>query len=97
MSCCMSLSGVTSPVGIRKSLLFLVILLNLDTVVSVNCYRRRSAEAARAAIIAEERSKLLAEAAELADYLPPGVLRDRRELELMRQRQAAAANSQLQQ
>lgn len=52
---------------------------------------RRASEAQRASIIADERRRLLVQAADLADYLPPGVLKDRQELELMRQQAASAA------
>lgn len=47
---------------------------------------RRAEEARHAAIIAAERRKLLeaAMAADLADFLPPGVLKDKTELEFMR-------------
>jgi hypothetical protein len=38
-----------------------------------------------AAIIAEERRKLLEQAADLAEFLPPGVYKDRQELEYIRQ------------
>lgn len=37
-------------------------------------------------MVAEERRRLLEQAADLADFLPPGVLKDRSELALMRQR-----------
>lgn len=46
---------------------------------------RRAEEARHAAIIAEERRKLLEQAAELAEYLPPGVVKDRQELEFLKQ------------
>jgi hypothetical protein len=55
---------------------------------------RQAAEAARAAIIADERRKLLLQAADLAEFLPPGAVKDRQELELMRQQAAAAAKQQ---
>ncbi|WIA31853.1 hypothetical protein OEZ86_002718 [Tetradesmus obliquus] len=55
---------------------------------------RQAAEAARAAIIADERRKLLLQAADLAEFLPPGAVKDRQELELMRQHAAAAAKQQ---
>lgn len=46
----------------------------------------RRAEASRAAdIIEQERRKLLAEAAELQEYLPKGVLRDKADLEYVTQ------------
>lgn len=47
--------------------------------------RRRAEEARHAAIIAEERRKLLEQAADLAEFLPPGVYKDRQELEYIRQ------------
>lgn len=47
---------------------------------------RRAEEARRAGVVAEERRRLLEQAADLADFLPPGVLKDRSELALMRQR-----------
>lgn len=49
------------------------------------CRTRRAEEARRGAIIAEERRKLLAQAAELAEFLPPGVVKDKQELEMLRQ------------
>jgi hypothetical protein len=55
---------------------------------------RQAAEAARAAIIADERRKLLLQAADLAEFLPPGAVKDRQELELMRQHAAAATRQQ---
>jgi hypothetical protein len=49
------------------------------------CACRRAEEARHAAIIAEERRKLLEQAAELHEFLPPGVVKDKQELELLRQ------------
>lgn len=57
---------------------------------------RRAEEARHAAIIAEQRRKLLEQAEELAEFLPPGVFKDRQELETfkrttqLRQQQASS-------
>ncbi|KAG1661219.1 hypothetical protein FOA52_008264 [Chlamydomonas sp. UWO 241] len=45
----------------------------------------RANDERRLAIVEEERARLLAEAAELREYLPRGVIRDQRDLELMNQ------------
>jgi hypothetical protein len=49
------------------------------------CACRRAEEARHAAIIADERRKLLEQAAALAEYLPPGVAKDRQELDFLKQ------------
>jgi hypothetical protein len=46
---------------------------------------RRAEEARHAAIIAEQRRMLLEQAEELAEFLPPGVFKDRQELETFKQ------------
>lgn len=63
---------------------------------SVRPVCRRAEEARHAAIIAEQRRKLLEQAEELAEFLPPGVFKDKQELETfkrttqLRQQQASS-------
>jgi hypothetical protein len=71
-----------------------VVLNNLDVLPCLFHPCRQATEAARAAIIADERRKLLLQAADLAEFLPPGAVKDRQELELMRQHAAAATRQQ---
>jgi hypothetical protein len=49
------------------------------------CACRRAEEARHAAIISEERRKLLEQAADLAEYLPPGVAKNKQELAFLKQ------------
>eukprot|EP00775_Hariotina_reticulata_P009667 gene9667-9826_t len=57
---------------------------------------RHAEEARRATIIADERRRLLAQAADLADYLPPGALKDIQELNLLRQQIVSTQQQQSQ-
>lgn len=59
--------------------------------------RRRAEEARREGIIAGERRKLLQQAAELAEFLPPGVLKNSEELEYVKQHTAQLRQRQTQQ
>lgn len=69
-----------------------VVLTNNSIITHVNIpcscvIIRHAEEVRRAGVIADERRRLLAQAADLADYLPPGVLKNTQELDLLRQQQ----------